>query len=495
MRKLLAGVVLFSLMLSPAASQLDRVFHQVSSTPDRMWINTTLRYDCSGNCNYRQSWIVPENATVYRVEDANGEINGYTVIGSRIKFPVNTETARISFLLRRDAERIYGDLYRRQVSLPSIRDVRTSGTVTSENLLSGWTSFGFNQSFSGNRMEFEGRGPLVVRFKFGEGNETEYFEFFGSHPDRTEIAYEVPVGTLGLRQGFRRFPVASMPGGEYNRSLPSWSAGEYVAGVIRIRAGLGDRYLPVLAHEVAHGLNDREFRWDATETSYLDEGISKYIGFLVHKKLYGEGRIDRPPRELFGDRVKFDPHPSTPEYYTIPSKGDRDVLWNYYSKDREFMKNWSPMSSEYRRFGYAYSELIVRNYIARMNGSLRQFYQRLRVGKEVKDPDVKWNILSHHMDLTPCKYGSREKFNRCLDRINSYDYPVYSAENVQWTGSSLNVTELEVPDRNSSVHERRNLNTSFPSINIRNSQGILRAFLDTVSQILEAFLGFLRSLF
>ncbi|MFB6147981.1 MAG: hypothetical protein ABEJ66_03785, partial [Candidatus Nanohaloarchaea archaeon] len=133
---------------------------------------------------------------------------------------------------------------------------------------------------------------------------------------------------------------------------------------------------------------------------------------------------------------------------TISSQGDREVLWNYYQEGRDFMKTWSAMESrpEIRSFGYAYSELIIRNYVARMNGSLRELYSHLSLNYKISDPQQKWRFYSQYLDMTPCKYESRDRFRECLETINEYDYPVYSAQPTR-DSKPLNITELEIPER------------------------------------------------
>ncbi|MFB6265734.1 MAG: hypothetical protein ABEI07_01480, partial [Candidatus Nanohaloarchaea archaeon] len=361
---------------------------------------------------------------------------------------------------------------------------RTTGRIHVENLISGWTGFGVEESFTGNTMIFRGTGPVNIRVKFGEGYETEYFSFFGGRPDNTRISYEVPIGTTGVVQQFERFPVAVMDDETYDRKVNQWSAGEYVSGAIHIRSpeAMKGSFRAVLAHEVVHGLNDRVLNWDQTSSSYFDEGTGKYVEFLVHRKLYREGKVERPPAELFGEPVRYDPDPSDRTYYTIESKGDRQVLWNYYQEDRDFMKTWSAMNSDpqVRSFGYAYSELIIRNYVARMNGSLRQLYSHLNLNRRITDPQLKWQFYSQYLDMTPCKYSSRERFRQCLETINEYDYPVYSAEPTR-SQQPLNITELKVPEREEGG--------GFPSGTVSFVQ-FLRGFLDyiisTVTGLIQA---------
>ncbi|MFB6208156.1 MAG: hypothetical protein ABEJ69_02305 [Candidatus Nanohaloarchaea archaeon] len=447
-------ILLLFLILFAVQAAAGQVNYVLDSDADQVVVNTSVKLGCDGECPGRWdlSWSRPKNAEIVSITARRGEVTDYEITGDRLSIRTrgsggNPEIIDMSFRVTRDAEEIHQGLYKRELSLPALSGERTQGILYQEELISGWASFGFGTSYTNTTMKFRGNGSLILRWKFGNGTETEYFQFFGGSHEGTDVAYEVPVGTMGFYQEFKRFPVAVLPDEKYNRTVNRWSAGEYVGGVIRIRESLEDDFVPVLAHEVVHGLNDRELKWDATSSTYFDEGVGKYIEFLVHRKLYNESVIDKKPAELFGEPVRYDPDPTDRTYYTIPSKGDKDRLWQYYQENRSFMKNWAAFSSEppNRGFGYAYSELMIRNYIVHQNGSLRGLYRELNVTREVKDPDVKWSIYSEHMDMTPCKYGSREKFNACLEEINHYNYPTYSAP--ERNATELVIEKLELPNR------------------------------------------------
>lgn len=450
MRKLLP-VLLLVFFITPIAAEVQ---HTMEVDESQVWKNTTVSLECDSSCP-GLTWTLNTGENVLGVRDSGGELD-YSISGDTLSIPgrrftdQDTRLVEIRSRFDREAEEIHSGLYKRTLRLSGFSGKQTSGTVRSRNLLSGWTGYGFEESFSSGEMRFQGSGPVNLRVKFGDGYDTRYFSFFGSQFTEAEVAYETAIGTTGKVQGFKRFPVAVMDDATYDRKVNEWSAGEYLSGAIQIRSpeAIESQFIPVLAHEVVHGLNDRLLDWDRTRSSYIDEGTGKYVEFLVQRKLYNEEEIDRPPAELFGEQVRYDPDPSDRKYYTISSKGDPDVLWSYYQEDRGFMKTWSAMESrqEVRSFGYAYSELIVRNYVARMDGSLRELYEKLEVDKKVSDPDVKWQIYSQSMDMTPCDYDSRERFEQCLDTINEYDYPVYSATPERDSGQ-LNITRLEIPNR------------------------------------------------
>lgn len=446
MLKLTAGILVVIL----AAGVSAQVQYKVDAGPGEVYKNTTVVMNCSSTCP-GLDWRLSDGEKVLDVKDGRGEVDYRSSQGvlsiDGLRFPgAENRTLKISTRIDRGAEDVYAGLQRRTLQLSGFQGEKTSGKVSADNLISARASNGFETAYGEDGLTFRGEGPVNIRLKTGAGNRTDYFEFFGSRALESRKAYEIPVGTLGFRQGFDRFPVAVMPDRVYSRSVNNWSAGEYVDGVIRIRNSLEDDFVPVLAHEVVHGLNDRKLNWDMTHSSYLDEGLGKYVEFLVRKQKYREDERKQPPREIFGDSVRYDPDPSDRTYQELPSKGDREKLWQYYSEDMEFMKTWNALTSEDREFGYAYSELIVRYHVAKQNGSIRQLYRHLNVSGTVKDPEEKWDLLSNHLDLTPCRYDEREKFRKCLQDVNSYEYPVYSGVPEKQT-RNLDIHRLELPDR------------------------------------------------
>lgn len=431
---LILVAVLF--LVAPATSQL---YHEIDLEESYYTLNSSVGLECSGNCpvnSWNLEWNIPDNAEVISVRDSMGEIEEYSVQNGKISLSTNSgprrqsETVQMVFNVSEPAEEVHNGLYKTEISLPGFSERKTDGFVRQSDIISGWTSYGFQTSYTNDTMKFSGEGPINLRVKHGKGERTKYYEFFGPYEDNTSKAYEISVGTTGLSQTFDRFPVAVLPSGDYDDQINSWSAGEYVSGSMVMRQGLETDFMPVLAHETVHGLNDRELNWDETRSSYFDEGTAKYVEFLTRLKIMSDEGQEavKPPGELFGDRSRWDPDPNDQVYQEVPPKGDRDELWNYYRQDRDFMKTWSTSDSNNRDFGYAYSELIIRNYVVENNSTVRELYRNLSVNRKVSDPEEKWQVFSQHLDMRPCKSNSREEFDQCLEEINDYEYSVYTAQ-------------------------------------------------------------------
>lgn len=497
MRKLIAGFSLL-LLVGLAGAELQEVQYSIDTDESMSEINTSVYMSCDSTCTGLK-WSIPDNSEVIFVRNSRGEMdyeeaeNTVNIPGSRANGREN-ETIKIGTRIDEEADEVYEGLYQRTISIPSFQGVETTGFVYNEDLISGRIGFGFDYSFTGGEMRFKGQGPTNVRVKFGEGQKSNYFEFFGSKPEGTDSAYEVPIGVLGFQQRFERFPVAVMTDADYDRLVNEWSSGEYVGGGIKIREpeSIETSFNPVLAHEVVHGLNDRRLNWDQTSSSYFDEGVSKYVESLMRKKMYNEGETDRKAAELFGEEKEYRIRRDGQRYiYTVPpkpSKDGKEILWNYYQEERDFMRNWSAFSSsdpDTRSFGYAYSELIIANYIARDGGSIRELYNDLEVDRRIVTTEQKWNLLSNYLDMTPCKFDDRQRFENCLEEINSYDFPVYSAQPSQDRSTEIRIVRLEVPNRTEPSNKLPSLETGNLSSTGNQVEGFLSGFISYLGSLIQ----------
>jgi hypothetical protein len=442
--------LLFLILLPLASAQ---VIYDIEAKQEEVRINSSIVLKCDEedeNCpvnSWRLSWDLPENAEIISLRDSQGEIEEYSLEGSTLELTTNTGPRRTSekidveMRVDENAEE-FGTLYRREVSLPGFSEKSNSGTLRAESLLSATVSSDFSKSFGDDNVNFSGQGASNIQVNFGEGLERGDYVFFSGEVQNASLAYRIAAGTTGLRQDFPRIPVRVLEDAEYEREGSEWSGGEYTSGLIRIRQNPDENQVAVLAEETVHAFNDNALSFDKTSSSWLDEGIAGYTQSMVRMKLVGEGR----EREVFGKDVSYTEERGGDIYrVTKPSKGEKEALWKYYQEDRKFMESWSPESGR-RDFGYAYSELIVRNWVSRKN-SVREIYSQIG-DRKLESNEEKWSYYSGFMDLTPCEFESRERFENCLERINDYDYPVLAAQNLpEKKGDDVMVEELEVPEQ------------------------------------------------
>ncbi len=431
------SLILFFLILCLTGASAQ-VTHSVDIEENQSIVNTTLELDSergvnSWNINYR----LPEGSEIMKIRDSYGEIEEYTYSNRRLKLETNSgerrhdEYLRINYIITQEDNSFAGLNYR-TFNFAGFDGERTSGKVEVENLISGRISQGFEASYNKSK-NFQGQGPIQFTVNYGEGEDTDYFTFFGDELNYSEMdeAYEIALGTVGYQQDFERFPVVVREDFEGQ----DWSAGEYTQGRISLRPS--EDVFSVLTHETVHGLNDKLLNWDQTSSAWMDEGIATHAEDLA--------RITRQGRErnsnLFGDSVRYR---EDGYIYTLPSRGDRERLWNYYENDEDWMRDWAPRKGN-RTFGYSYSELIVKNYV-RNNNSIQDIYSEAEQTSRVEDNDEKWSIYSEFMDLRPCEYDSRQRFDECLDEINSYEYRVLLAQPSE-SRAVVNVREAEIPER------------------------------------------------
>lgn len=469
-----------------------QVFHEAEISDGSAELNTTVQLECDTNCPVNQwnlNWEKPENSEVLFVNDSYGEVEEYSIEAGSLNIETNrgeprqNETVLIGFRIEDATEEFYEGLYQSDLRLPGFEDQETSGVVRLENLVSGSLSHGYDSSYSDNQVSFQGEGPVNLMLNHGDGESTEYYEFFGERIEDSDIAYEVSVGTTGMVQDFERFPVVVLPDNVYEEKFNDWSAGKYSRGLIGIRESSAD--LPVLAHETVHGLNEKFLSWDRTDSSYFDEGVAMYVETRIRERLFSEGKTDRKPSELFGEEISYTvTHDSGDQFvYTIPPRGDREELWWYYETGSESMKNWNTEGQEGRRsFGYAYSQLLISNYVVEENSSVRDLYSEINIVDEVDDTDEKWSVFSEVLDMEPCNYGGEDEFEQCLESINSYDYPVYSAEPDR-QHREIELERIEMPDRE--------VEDSFPTM-----ERIFRSDIESfLRELVESLDDFFRQLF
>lgn len=491
MRKLFLASVLLAVFTAPAAADVQ---YQGVINQEEVRMNTSVELECEDRCpisRWSLTWYIPENAEIIEIRDSYGEIDDYDRTGRSVSITTNTgeprrsETVEIRMKIDEDAENVYEDLDYRRLTAYGIENEPTTGVFRVRNIVSGWAGYGFESSFSENEMRIKGNGTTAIRVNFGQGVEKEFYEFFGEERDNSSEAYRLAVGTTGQVQDFRRFPVSVMPTAVYNRTRPSWSAGEYMAGNIALRDNLGEDYLPTLAHETVHGLNDRFLKWDQTRSSYIEEGVSEHVEYLMQKKLYRNERVKTGTRQVFGESEEYRVREEDGVYrYTKRSSGDPERLWNYYQQDLEFMKDWNPSRyPDYRDFGYAYSELLIKNHLVNTDETVRDLYADISPDRAIDSPEEKWNYLSQFMEMEPCNYDSRERFDQCLEEINEHDYTIYDASSIQRGSSSLGFDEIQVPNR--TEVEERNTEKGELELGDVSFRDFLTGFLEYILSLLE----------
>lgn len=488
------AIILLIFLVPTAASQ---VTYDIRTSPQSATISTDVNLDCNRFKCPILTWKKPAGFELVNITDSQGLITDYEESSDRVEINTGSpnnggrKIVTINFRTSESAKEIYEGLYKRSFSLSGFSDKELRGKVQSSNLISGDIGYNFRSSYGGDYFNLTGQGPVNIDVNFGDGQKTDHYVFFGQYPDvETSEAYEISVGTTGRVQKYENIPVAVIPAETYNRTQTSWSSGEYSAGTIRMRANLDqDQFNPTLARETVHALNNDLLDWDQTKSSYIDEGTSEFVGYLMERRQVPVDQRPERVRRLFGDQVSYTTTIDGQRYRIgKPSRGNRETLWNYYQQDAEFMKTWTPGDSDYRSFGYAYSELIIRHNLIEEKMKLSDLYNYFEYSERVESPEKKWSILSQNLDMTPCKTDNRTQFDNCLDRVNEhYRFQAYTADPDRGD-QKLVINETETPEYNQSIRNESLLDnvTNPDTINGRETFGtFLQNLLQYISETLR----------
>ncbi len=440
----LKTLLTFFIIVLIASTAYATATHELELSEDYVSANTTLKLDCQSNCPlnlWNINYNLPEDSELIYIGDSIGQIDEYSVQNGVVDASTNSGPAReeeyveIYYKINEPSEKVVEELKTYELSFSGFEDQETAGTIESSEIISAWIAPGFEVSYQED-VRFNGEGPLSISLNVGEGNRTEYYEVFGDKPEADlDKAYEMALGTVGHQQNFERFPIVFYSSIDYRNEVSEWSAGEYGGGLIKIKES--DELKPVVVHETVHGLNHDLLSWDQTDSAWFDEGVATHAEDLTRVSLEGRNRTS----ELFGDDVSFQ---DEGYIYTIPPRGDREELWEYYQSEEDSMKHWAPSKGN-REFGYAYSELIVKKYV-KNGGELTEIYEEVDPGVQIDSNEEKWDLYGKHLDLRPCERENRADFDHCLDEINQHEFEVQAASRVNET-DELEIEKVEVPER------------------------------------------------
>ncbi len=471
---------------------------------------------------WETTWSTPPNTEIRSISDSQGELTEYSFNGETLRFKTNSGPRRSKEVINLQLavndvieERYNGlDLVRLRLSgFPDRRDdvpdEQTQVTVeTTNRLLSESHSYGFNHTLDRHSATYKGDGPLNLHLALGDGDaEYDNYVLFGEGnlTGADELYWLVPaitgMGVTAPRPAMNKHPVIVLPDEQYDENVDTWSSGQYrTGGLIFLRASTAENEdLPaILLHEVMHAYNEHALEWTNEGLGWFDEGTAKYVEYLVkHEKnlryaeLFGEDVTWTGPCEDSAGRCR----------YTLSPRGTPDQLWNYYRQESDFMYTWTPSGSattEERRFGYAFSELLIRNYIRNNGGdSLHPVYTDL-VSMQ-RDPDASVMVETEQVldsldaDFTPCydpDAASRQDFESCLDTVNDMEPPVPETVTVDDTTHHITIDPIERPTVSDTVVEHIRKQTASET-----SMSWKEFFIDLTYLIGHEITGFFTNLF
>lgn len=464
---LLSALFLFLFVSVGAASATTQYNVEVENSSATMNVSFELYSGEGGTNTWTTTWTLPEGAEVVSLSDSRGPITDYRREGSNLVFETNPGPRRprevVYLKLRLDdvIREEYGDLKLIQLNLPGFSDrqegvpdeVTQARITTDTRLLSESHSWGTNYSIGNYSARYKGEGGLSIYLSMSDGG-TEYDNYVvfgdGNVSDADEL-YSIIPSVTGYGIDVNKHPVVVLPDGEYDEKLSPWSEGRYMTGgLIFVReSAFDDGATDVLLHETTHAYNEKALAW-GPGVGWFNEGVAKYIEFLSSNEL----GVRQP--EIFGEAISWKKECTRNGRrgictYVLEPRGQPDDLWNYYQDGTDYMVSWSP-SGRNEGFGYAFSELQIRNYV-RQNGasSLHPVYNELRERQEtIDDPQRASTIVLEAMgtDLTPCNRESRQSFRMCLESVNSMDPEIPGSPDFDVNGSDeigfREITEPEV---------------------------------------------------
>ncbi|MFW5983975.1 MAG: hypothetical protein ACOCRA_02100, partial [Halobacteria archaeon] len=361
---------------------------------------------------------LPDEGRVESVRDGLGEIEDYETDDGSLEFRTNTgvaretETVTVEYVVENATVESYADGRLRVlevsfVAFDSGTDGATSARITAEDtVLSASPTDGFEVDVTERGALYDGEGSATVRVVVGGESDAPYdrYAVFGDADlSEAEDLYRVVPATFGFEPTAYKHPVVVLNDTRYDRIAEDWSEAQHRSGGVILLRGSASDHTGAVLHETAHAYNAEALAWSDETVGWFEEGTATYVEFLADRRR-GETR-----RALFtGDRVR--------DGERVGPRGSVDTILDYYDGDG-FMRTWNTADGDRnRRFGYAFSELVVRSYV-KENGAtaLRETYDELLStdARSTTAEETTRRILESmgagEEVLRPCERGSRNR--------------------------------------------------------------------------------------
>lgn len=478
-KKLGLILIIFTLFLIPQAKALTKYEAEIKN--QTLYLNSTIELTSEEEVNFwKLSWRLPENSTLLSIKDSLGEIENYEIYGNTLKLKTNQgerrkrEVVKIK-LKSKSIDKTFKPLLSIDLSLSGFKNGTTYFEFEEAGIISWYTSFKFQTSKNNSLLKVLGKGPLNVKVFFSEkGRKSEHFvNFEDLNLTKADKLYRIVLGVTGIQPDFDRFPVVVLPDKRYEKLGDPWSSGTYRKGgliLLRNSTMKTKRNLSVLIHETTHGFNAKALRWTDLEINWFDEGVAKFLEYLVNKKLGVE------QAEIFGEKTYF--REKGKKYYLKP-RGKLEDLLSYYRSGKS-IKNWDPEEGT-RKFGYAFSELIIRKYIMeRGYSSLRRGYEELLKLKQKVNTSQNANeiiVETFGLELTPCNF--EETIETCLKKVNSWK-PRIPIKQEKGQIEEIQPPEINLPKVKPSQIEETERNRTLNRIYLKNWKITIEKFLNII---------------
>ena len=448
---------LFFLLLIPTVGAVTT--YDIAVEGNSVLVNATFELYSSSPKEKVNYWTTTfsmlPGSQLLGVSDSKGEITNYTVSEGKIRIETHKGGLKdrevVSLLYRSQGlvNKEYLPLKKLNLSLsafgdtrPDVPDEKTFVSVQLDGkLISFINSLGFSSQPAKQEIKFAGDGPVAFTLFYGDGKDYKHYTLFGrGNLTAADEAFGIIPAVTGMLPESDRLPVVVLSKNEYNKRINEWSAGEYRGGVI-VMDQSGKDFSSSLLHETAHGINERALRWKQSEESWFDEGVAKYVEFL-----YTLETGARQP-EIFGEDVTWTEGFTI---YTLPSRSTSEELWDYYQSGEDFMGTWRPNNPGTREFGYAFSELVVRDFILRKgDDALHGIFEELLAVTETTETAEESNAVLLELldsDFRPCYSSQKEALEECLEQINSMEPNVPESVVIKGVAEKITIPEILPPE-------------------------------------------------
>lgn len=391
-------------------------------------------------------WILPDNSKILDIKDDKGEIEDYSIDGNNLRFLTNTDRSNtkkvfINFLIENVVDDKFKPVYSVDLSLPGISNEITIVNFKTNGLISGHASFNFSEKYENSYAELIGYGPINLRMFFSSEGKfyNNYIGFDNFSLSAADELYPIIQSVTGIDLPFKRFPVKILSDEKYNEIAKSWSSGTHLTGgliLIKESTMKTENNASIIIHETIHGYNSKVFSWQEANISWFDEGMGKFVEHLADKQL---GNIEP---EIFGGGIIYS---TKGDKFILKSKGDREKLWNYYKNNENFIETWNLNQDNNRDFGYAFSELIIRDFVKKRGiEGLRLAYKYILDVDHVVNNSEEFNYIllkAMNYDLRPCYPNDRSKFETCLNDVNKLEIFIPNFNSTKLIKTEKNFTD------------------------------------------------------
>jgi len=434
MKRLFLLILVLALVQFAGASSIN---YEIEVRANEAIVTATIGLEADSQVNSFSTKIgLSENSEVLSVRDSKGEIKDFTVKDNTIEFETTAgekrkrETVELKYEISEFCKGKLSTPCQMDLALPGFPGSKSSVKVTGQRILSFETAPGFTGEIKEKKLELIGEGaPSFYGFYSDEGIEFDNFVLFNqSSMSKKEIEekglreadslIEMIPQAIGVDLPFEKIPLVVLDAADYEERINYYSLGAYMTGGIIVlnSDSFNENSAAVILHEATHAFNAQAIKWDESGAAWFDEGTAKLIENYV-RELRGE----RKPNLFIGDITWNESN----YRYTLPPRGNLTGLIAYHLEKHEFMKEWDTGSDETREFGYAFSELYVKEFIKEKGfEELQKSYREMLTVKDSIENRTEFTDKLTEMlgkNLTPCESVKEQEIRDCVRTLNSFE--------------------------------------------------------------------------